>query len=134
MIVKTAFTVRWLAGLALMCALLISCGKKEKVEGTPLSGEPQSGALYSLNDGEGGFRAGKVLAVEDDVIFIHLYGNRWSSRPSRSTAKGAGNPMAVAYSPQSFSSMQPLHLEDGSVSAEELNDYEKWRRSKRAIF
>lgn len=104
------------------------------MEGTPLSGEPQTGALYSLNDGEGGFRAGKVLVVDDDAIFIHLYGNRWTSRPSRATAKGADNPMPVAYSPQSFSSMQPFHLEGGTVSVEELNDYEKWRRSKRAVF
>jgi len=116
-----------------MCVLLVSC-KQEKVEGTPLSGEPQAGALYSLNDGEGGFRAGKVLAVEEDVVFIHLYGKRWTSRPPRSTAKEAGNPTAVAYSSQSFSSMQPLHLEDGSVSAEELDAYQQWRRSRRATF
>ncbi len=121
--------------MALMCVmLLVSCGGKQKVEGTPLAGEPQTGALYSLNDGEGGFRAGKVIVVDDDAIFIHLYGNRWTSRPSRSTAKGAGNPTAVAYSPQSFSSMQPLHLEGGSVSAEELGAYDMWRRSKRPIF
>jgi hypothetical protein len=126
--------MRWLAGAALICALMLVSCKHEKAEGTPLSGEPQTGALYSLNDGEGGFRAGKVLVVAEDVIFIHLFGNRWTSRPSRSTAKGAGDPMAVAYSPQSFSSMQPLHLEDGSVSAEELSDYENWKRSKRAIF
>lgn len=57
----------------MLCALLlVSCREKEKVEGTPLTGEPQLGALYSLNDGEGGFRAGKVLAVDEDVIFIHL--------------------------------------------------------------
>lgn len=117
-----------------MCALLVSCKQEKKAEGTPLSGEPQAGALYSLNDGEGGFRAGKVLAVEEDVIFVHLYDDRWTSRPSRSTAKQAGKPLAVAYSSQSFFSMQPLHLEDGSVSAEELDAYDKWRRSKRATF
>jgi len=127
--------MRWYAGMVLICAmLLVSCKSEKKAEGTPLSGEPQAGALYSLNDGEGGFRAGKVLVVEDDVIFLHLYGNRWPSRPSRSTAKEASKPMAVAYSSQTFSSMQPLHLEDRSVSAEELSDYETWRRSKRAIF
>jgi hypothetical protein len=132
---KASCTTRWLAGMALMCALMIvSCAKEQKVEGTPLSGEPQTGALYSLNDGEGGFRAGKVIAIEGDAIFIHLYDNRWTSRPSRSTAKEAGNPAAVAYSSQSFSSMQPLHLEDGSVSAEELDAYQKWKRSKRATF
>jgi hypothetical protein len=125
--------MRWLAGTALCAMLLVSC-KQEKTEGTPLSGEPQAGALYSLNDGEGGFRAGKVLVVEGDFIFVHLYGNRWPARPSRATAKKAGNPMAIAYSSQSFTSMQPLHLEDGSVSDEELSDYQRWKRSPRGIF
>ena len=120
-----------LAATALLCSmLLVSCGEK-KVEGTPLlSGVPQAGALYSLNDGEGGFRVGKVLALEGQVVVIHLYGNRWISRPSRSVAKAAGNPMTVAYSSQSFADMQPIHLEDGAVSDEELAIYEKWSREK----
>jgi hypothetical protein len=127
--------MRWLAAAALMCALLLVSCKQEKAEGMPLSGEPQVGAMYSLNDGEGAFRAGKVLVVEEGLIFIHLYGNRWPSRPSRATAKKAGDPMAVAYSSQSFSSMQPLHLENGSVSPEELDDYQRWKRSPgRGIF
>jgi hypothetical protein len=132
---KALFMKGWPASMALLCVVLfVSCGEKQKVEGTPLSGEPQTGALYSLNDGEGGFRAGKVIVAEDDIIFIHLFGNRWTSRPSLSTAKEAGNPTAIAYSPQSFSSMQPVHLEGGSVSAEELSAYDTWRRSKRPIF
>ena len=129
--------MRRLAGIGLMSLILLalaSCSEKPKVEGVPLSGEPQPGALYSLNDGEGGFRVGKVVAIEDNAVFIHLYEKRWTSRPTRSEAKAAEKPTALAYSPQSFTSMQPLHLEDGTVSAEELSGYESWRRSKRAVF
>jgi hypothetical protein len=113
---------------------LVSCGGKPKLEGTPLSGEPQAGGVYSLNDGEGGFRVGKVIAVEDEAVFINLYENRWKSRPSRHIAKGVEKPVALAYSTQSFTSMHPLHLEDGSVLDEELSAYERWRRSKRPMF
>src|SRR5688572_6266748 len=104
--------MRFLPGMGLLSLLLltlVSCGEKAKVvEGTPLSGEPQSGALYSLNDGEGGFRVGKVVAVEDNAIFVHLYEKRWTSRPTREEAKGAEKPTPLAYSPQTFTSMQPL--------------------------
>jgi|SRR5688572_3759607 len=130
--------MRWLARtglISLMLLALASCGeKKSKVEGVPLSGDPQPGALYSLNDGEGGFRVGKVVAVEDNAIFIHLYGKRWTSRPTLAEAKVADKPTPLAYSPETFTFMQPLHLEDGTVSAEELKAYESWRRSKRAVF
>jgi len=114
--------------------MLLACGRQDKVEGTPLSGEPEAGALYSLNDGEGGFRVAKVIAVENDAIFVHLYFKRWTSRPARTMAKAATHPMPLAYSTQSFVSMQPLHLEGGSVSAEELSTYEKWRRSDKRLF
>ena len=121
--------------MVMLALLLVSCGgEQQKVDGTPLSGEPQPGGLYSLNDGEGGFRVGKVIAVEDVGVFIHLYANRWTSRPTRQTAKSVEKPTAIAYSTQSFTSMHPLHLEDGTVSDEELSAYENWRRSRKPMF
>ena len=131
---KSGFTRRVLPCMALMWALsFVSC-KQEKVEGTPLSGEPETGGLYSLNDGEGGFRVGKVVAVEEDAIFIHLYAKRWTSRPTRSIAKTGDRPTGIAYSRQSFASMQPLRLDGSEVTAQELKDYESWRRSDPRVF
>jgi len=100
-----------------------------------LAGPPQVGAIYSLSDGEGGFRAAKVLGVEGDVVFVQLFGERWSERPSLAAVrKKTSKSVPVAYSPQTFSGMQPFHLENGAVSAEETESYETWKTTKREVF
>ena len=126
---------RWpLIGMVLICAVLIVACRQKKVEGTPLSGLPQTGAFYSLSDGEGGFRVGKVLARDEDVVFVHLYQKRWTSRPSWLDAQKAGDPIPIAFLLETFSGMQPLHLNNGSVSAEELKAYESWKHSNQDVF
>lgn len=122
------------AVLGLVVAFLCcSCGRSGK-GAVPISGPPQSGAIYSMNDGEGGFRIGKVLAVEEEIVFMNLYSERWTSRPSLEAARKAKTSAGLAFSAQSFSGMQPVHLEPGNVSPEELEAYEDWKQSKRAVF
>lgn len=123
-----------LLAAGLICAVLLcSCSRKSGVE-TLLSGPPKPGALYSLNDGEGGFRAAKVIAVEDEVIFTHFYSQRWMERPSLAEAKNTDKPASVAFSSETFAGMRPVELANGNVSAEEQEAYETWKRSKQAIF
>jgi hypothetical protein len=115
------------------CGLVAGCSRdKSRAQG--LSGPPQTGALYSLNDGEGGFRVGKVVAAEEEVIFIRLFSDRWTSRPSLDKARTATLASPLAFSAQNFAGMRPMHLETGSVSPEELDAYETWKESKRDIF
>ena len=126
--------MNWQVVLGLVVAMVCcSCGRSGK-SAAPISGPPRPGAIYSLNDGEGGYRLGKVLAVEEEIIFVNLYSERWTSRPSLEAARKANTLVGLAYSAQSFSGMQPVHLEPGKVSAEELEAYEDWKRSKREVF
>ena len=90
--------------------------------------------MFSLSDGEGGFRAAKVLAVEDEIVFVNLYSERWSTRPTLEAVRTATIPSGLAYSAQSFSGMQPVRLEPGEVTPEELGAFEQWKRSRRAVF
>src|SRR5262245_28489489 len=120
----------WLACVCVCLALLCSCGRQEK--GASISSAPpEVGVVYSLSDGEGGFRAAKVLAVEGEIVFVNLYTERWPARPSLDAAKKASTPSGLAYSVQSFAGMQPVRLEAGNVSPEELQAFEEWKQSKR---
>ena len=118
-----------LIGVVLLC----SCGSGGKTV-TPISGPPQAGATYSLDDGEGGFRVGKVLGVEEEIVFLSLYDNRWTARPSLVEARQARTPAGLAYRLPSFAGLQPVHLENAQVSADELESFEEWQRSKRDLF
>jgi hypothetical protein len=123
--------------MALACLVsavfLCSCGSREK-GGTPISGPPQAGATYSLNDGEGGFRLAKVLVVNEEIVFVNLYSDRWTARPLLEEARKAKTPASLAYSPASFTGMQPVHLESGQVTDDELEEFDAWNKSKRDVF
>jgi hypothetical protein len=121
----------WLGLLSM--ALLCSCGRENK-DTAVSSGPPEKGAIYSLNDGEGGFRAAKVLAIEEDVVFVNLYSERWPKRPSLEEIQKISNPLALAYSMPSFAGMQPVRLQAGSVTPEELEIFGEWKQSRRDTF
>ena len=118
----------------LFCVLMLSSCRKSAPEGKPISGPPLVGVLYSLSDNEGGFRVGKVVATEEEVIFVHLYADRWTRRPTLAEARKAGNAIPLAFSSVTFTGMQPIRLEDGTVSAEELEEYDRWAKGKREVF
>ena len=123
-----------IATTALIGTLLFSACSKSPAGAPPISGPPQKGALYSLNDGEGGFRAAKVIAVEDDVVFTRYYGDRWTSRPTSADAQKADKATPLAFSTDTFVGMQPVQVADGSVSADDLELYETWKQSKQDVF
>ena len=114
--------------------LFVGCGGKAAAPVKPLNGPPQPGATYSLNDGEGGFRVGKVVVSQEEVIFVQLYGNRWTSRPDRDALKTLAPPTPVAYSPATFAGMQPAHLKDDTVLPEEQDAYAAWKKSNADVF
>jgi len=122
------------AAAVLIGALLVSSCRRNTADATPISGPPQVGALYSLNDGEGGFRAAKIIAVEDEVVFTCYYSQRWTSRPTPADAQKADKAVPLAFSSETFAGMRPVQLENGSVSADELDAYETWKQSKQEVF
>jgi hypothetical protein len=123
---------RFLLGLVCL-ALLCSFGCQDK-NAAVSSDPPEAGGTYSLNDGEGGFRAAKVLAIEDDVVFVNLYIERWLEHPSLQAIKKISAPVGVAYSMQSFADMRPKRLQSEKVSPDELEAFEDWKQSKREVF
>jgi hypothetical protein len=126
----------WLSFLVAIsiCALFSSGCRREKTAGSQKAGLLQTGALYSLDDGEGGYRAGKIIAVEDDVTFVHLFANRWTKRPALADARKASEPAAIAFTPETLAGMQPTFLANGSVSEDESQAYDTWKQSKRELF
>jgi hypothetical protein len=99
-----------------------------------IRGLPEAGALYSLFDGEGGYRVGKVVLVEDQVVFLHLFENRWPKRPSLAEASKATKALPVAYKPGSFAEMKPVKLKQSTVTSEEKETYETWKNGNQEIF
>lgn len=119
----------------MLCALMgSSCGQHQSARTNTAPAPPQVGSLYSLNDGEGGFRVGKVLAFEEDVVFVQLFSQRWTAPPTVEKARQATLPSGIAFLSQSFAGMQPVRLEAGNVSPEELQLYEAWKQSRQDVF
>jgi hypothetical protein len=127
----TPMTLRLLLFLSLWTA--VSCRQGEVQEKVWME-LPQPGARYSLSDGEGGYRVAKVLGVQDEAIVALLFGDRWTRRPSLGEARNASRPIAVGYAPGSFTEMRPVHLDNGTVTAEENSAYETWTQGTQEIF
>ena len=121
----------FLLGLVFL-VLLSSCSRR--ADSATSSQPPEVGAVYSLNDGEGGFRAAKVLATEDEIVFVHLYSERWPKRPSLQAVEKISNPLSIAYSMPSFNGMQPARLQTAKVLPDELKAFEEWKQSKGEVF
>jgi len=117
----------------LLCAAVVTACHRDAASGKILTDPPRAGSLYSFNDGEGGFRVGKVIAV-DEVVFMNLFSERWAKRPGVAEAGKVTKPVALAYSLQTIQGMQPVLLETGKVTPEELEAYEEWKQSKRDVF
>jgi len=126
---------RWhLVATALLCTLVFDGCRKNAAQASGSAAPPEVGVLYSLNDGEGGFRAGKVIAFEEGMVFVRWFGTRWTSRPKLAEAQNAGKASSIAFSLETFAGMQPVPLEKETVSPEDLEAYEGWKQSARDIF
>lgn len=119
--------------LVFLCLGMAAC-RQSMPEKDVLTGVPEPGVLYSLFDGEGGYRLGKVVAVESDVIFIQLFQDRWTERPSAKEVHKATKPLGVAYKPQSFTDMRPVRVEKSTIAPNESEAFENWKQGGREIF
>ena len=90
----------WARTLTLLIyGLLLPACHRSEPEVKPISGLPQAGALYSLSDGEGGYRVAKVRVVEDEIAFVKLFSQRWTERPALAQARKATAPIPIACHP-----------------------------------
>ncbi len=121
----------WMIAAGVACVLLFACDRQPRDK--PISGKPQAGGFYSFNDGEGGFRVGKVVAVED-IAFVRLFKERWTKRPSLAEARQGSKPISVAYWFETIEAMQPVLLEMEKVTPEELTTYDQWKQTAQDVF
>jgi hypothetical protein len=95
------------------------------------------GGLYSFDDGEGGFRIAKVLAIDGGAVHVRTYKNKFTSRPKEVATstlslgsiddEGGGGIGHLPLSPEGFAAWRPVFIMGSSVSEEELEGYRLWK-------
>ena len=121
----------WVVTASMAAVLVAGCHRDGPDK--PISGKPEAGGFYSFNDGEGGFRVGKVVTVQD-FVFVRLFRERWTKRPTLAEARPSSAPLSVAYSFETMGAMQPVLLEMEKVTPEELAAYEQWKQTEQDVF
>ena len=101
------------------------------------------GGLYSIRDGKSGFGVVKILVLDPDVVHVRMYKEIFPSRPksvnpSTLTLGKLGNEQFgighLPVSPETFDSWKPVFLLPQSVSDEELEGYELWKKANGGVF
>jgi hypothetical protein len=116
--------------------LLFGCSRSDVVEG----------ALYATPADEGGYHILKVLKVDEVGVHIRGYSNYFSTLPGRVDEKSlylAGTDykppetLGLGHLPlsrQTFASWKPVFVQQSSVSHEELDGYEEWKKGHGGYF
>ncbi|MCX5793895.1 MAG: hypothetical protein NTY77_00175 [Elusimicrobia bacterium] len=102
------------------------------------------GGLYSVQDGQGLYRAAKVVAIDEDGIHLRLFKNNWKRRPKAvdssslalgtvydSDGFGIGH---LALSQEEFVSWKPVLLSREELKPDEVDGYQLWRRGRKGDF
>jgi hypothetical protein len=109
----------------------------------PDSYTPIEGGLYIVPS-EDRYGILKVLKVEDDIVHIRLYKNKFTEVPGRIDTStltlgtifdkdgfGMGHtPLSL----RTFISWRPQFLQPGLVGPEELEGYEEWKRANGGVW
>ena len=106
--------------------------------------EPQPGALYTDDDGEGFYRVAKVLVIDKDGVHIRLYKNKWKERPQiidtnvlslGSVIDKDGFGMGhLPLSKRSFAAWKPMVIGQEEVKKDELDGYDMWKEGGGGYF
>lgn len=103
----------------------------------------QAGETYSVRS-EHGYQVAKILVVEPGAVHIRLYRNVFPERPRsvdvRTLDLGSihdPDGFGIGHLPltkKTFDSWEPILISLTSVSAEELEGYEEWKKAKGGLF
>ena len=127
---KRSFRLVILVAFVLLPNLLLaSCGRPKV--------EPAAGELYSVETGDGTFSIVKILAIDDDIVHIRIYNNRFATRPeqvdasqlSLGTLDDQGG-FGIGHFPiplSEFEAWDPRFLQSEGVTEEELEGYRLWQ-------
>ena len=98
----------------------------------------REGDLCSIVSGQGGYKVAKILKLEDGIVHVRLYANRFDERPANvdpddlelgvidDESFGIGHlPLASS----EFEAWQPQTIAHHPVQPDELDGYEEWRQA-----
>lgn len=101
-----------------------------------------AGGVYTVEDA-GGYRATKILLLDDAVVHIRVFANKYPDRPDAIDAEeldmgvlGSGS-YGIGHVPitrKSWEDMNPVFLHQESVSDAELQGYNAWRAAGGGVF
>jgi hypothetical protein len=102
-----------------------------------------AGGLYSVRD-ERRYKVVKILVVEPEIVHLRIYKNLFSVRPTQidQSALSLGtindsDDFGVGHLPISrreFLSWQPELIMQTSVTPDELEGYEEWKKARGGVF
>ena len=117
-------------------SLLFGCSRSDVVEG----------GLYGTPDEKGGYHVLKVLKVGQSGVHIRGYSNYFPTLPTRIDEKrlylagtdykppetlGLGH---LPLSKETFAGWKPVLIQHSTVSQEELDGYEEWKKGGGGYF
>ena len=115
-------------------ALLAGCGEAPAAKPGYVPG-----GLYTITDGKA-FKVAKILAIEPQAVHVRLYRNSWPTRPATvdpSTLQLGSiqdkDGFGVGHLPldrQTFADWDPVFVSSASLTPDELQGYELWKKSQ----
>jgi len=119
-----------------LISLLFGCSRSNAVEG----------GLYCTPGDNGGYHALKILKVDQGGVHIRGYSNYFPTVPSQIDEKSlylAGTDykppetLGLGHLPlsrETFASWKPVFIQQSTVTAEELDGYEEWKKGHGGYF
>ena len=123
--------------MTLLLSALTGCSK--------LSGLKEGG-IYQYSNGNGTYSVIKILKVESGGVHVRLYSNLFDSPPTKidesklylvGREAKANETIGQADAPwtsSSFSSKNPVFVQQSTVSAQELEGYNDWAKGNHTYF
>jgi hypothetical protein len=99
----------------------------------------EEGDLYSVRSGDGRYSVAKILKLEEGVVHLRIYANRYPERPLEVRDEdltlgtvfdeefGLGH---LPFDAAAFETWEPQLLRHGTVEEEELEGYQMWREAE----
>jgi hypothetical protein len=114
----------------LMAVFAWNCGSNK-------AGKIEPGSICTIDDGGGRFGVVKVLVMEDGIVHLKIYKNKFNERPARVNIGNLGigsvtdkDGFGVGHVPmdkQAFDEMKPVAVGFQQVTEKDLEGYEIWK-------
>ncbi len=107
---------------------VLSCSSQSKIK---------AGSICTVENGDGKFGIVKILVIEDEIVHVKIYKNKYDKRPSKIDIKTLGigsmydkDGYGVGHTPldkKGFFDWKPIEVGFEPVTKDDLIGYEIWR-------